>query len=106
MVIDAKTGKPSPSHLAQVLIYQYAVPLALKEYPGGAFRGHVAYPDSQVGLPASVADLAALIWRLAAKTPARRVPSAQECQFCNITRADCSERVEEKVPGEGTTGDF
>ena len=53
-----------------------------------------------------VDSLAGLIRRLASKTPARRVPSAQEFAFCDITKSDCPERVEEKVPGEGTAEDF
>ena len=32
VIIDAKTGKPSPAHAAWVLIYMYAVPKALREY--------------------------------------------------------------------------
>ena len=38
VIIDAKTGKPSPSHAAQVLIYMYAVPKALEQY-----RGHQSF---------------------------------------------------------------
>ena len=33
-VIDAKTGRPSPAHTAQVLIYMYALPRALERYKG------------------------------------------------------------------------
>ena len=29
VIIDAKTGRPNPHHTVQVMIYQYAVPLAL-----------------------------------------------------------------------------
>ena len=92
--------------------YQYAVLLALPEYCGVQFRGHIAYPNSQVGIPASglndkfVQDLAALIRRLAAETPARRVPSTQECRFCDITAEDCSARIDDEIREEGVTGDF
>ena len=37
---------------------------------------------------------------------ARRVPSAAECRFCEITAADCGARVEEELVGEGVTEDF
>ena len=93
------------------MIYQYAVPKALEQYRGMEFRGHVAYPDSQVGLPVSAVDgkfiesLGDLIRRLSADTPARRVPSAGECRFCDITAVDCPERVQ-GGPGEGVTEDF
>ena len=57
VVIDAKTGKPSPAHAAQVKIYQYAVPKALEQYRGTESQGHVVYPDGKhVGVPASGVD--------------------------------------------------
>ena len=113
VIIDAKTEKPSPAHSAQVMIYQYAVPKALDRYRGIEFRGHVIYPDANVQIPVSgingkfVERLGALIRRLAAETPARRVPSAGEYRFCDITKVDCPERVEREADGhEGITQDF
>ena len=113
VIIDAKTGKPSPSHAAQVRIYMYALPKALEQFRGVEFRAHVVYPDANVGIPASAVDgkfverLGALIRRLAAETPARKVPSTQECRWCDITKADCPERVEREADGhEGITQDF
>ena len=38
--------------------------------------------------------LEALIRRLAADKPATRVPSAQECRFCDISALECPEPVE------------
>ena len=32
VIIHAKTGRPSPHHTVQVMIYQYAVPKALEQY--------------------------------------------------------------------------
>ena len=91
MIVDAKTGRPNPAHSAQVMIYQYAVPKALEQYRGIEFRGHVIYPDGKnVGIPASGVDrkfidwLGSLIRRLADENPARRVPSASECRWCDI----------------------
>ena len=112
VIIDAKTGRPNPAHSAQVLTYMYAVPRAIPEYKGMEFRGHVIYPDGNVQIPVSGLDqrfidrLGSLIRRLADETPARRVPSAPECRFCDITAADCSERVEDEVLEEGVTSDF
>ena len=34
VVTDAKTGSPSPSHRAQDMIYQYAVPKTFEQYQG------------------------------------------------------------------------
>ena len=100
-VIDAKSGRPSPHHAIQVMIYMYALPRALERYRGLALSGQVAYPDHVVDIPAAAVDegfirnLGGLIRRLAAETSARRVPSPMECRFCEITKADCPDRLEE-----------
>ena len=115
VIIDAKTGSTVRAHAAQVKIYQYAVPKALaQQFRGTEFQGHVVYADGkQVGVPVSGMDrefterLGALIRRLAADTPARRVPSLAECRFCDITGADCPERMEGgEFRDEGATDDF
>ena len=112
VIIDAKTGRSSPHHTAQVLTYMYAVPRALDRYRGMEFRGHVIYPDGNVQIPVSgmdrkfVENLGSLIQRLAADTPARRVPSASECRWCDITGNDCPDRIEGGTGEEGTTVDF
>ena len=112
MIIDAKTGKPSPAHSAQVMIYQYAVPRALDRYRGMKFKGHVIYPDGNVQIPASGVDgkfidrLGALIRRLADETPAGKVASGQECRFCDITGVDCDARIDDGWREDATTEDF
>ena len=112
MIIDAKTGRSSPHHAAQVLTYMYAVPRALDRYSGVEFRGHVIYPDGNVQIPVSGMDrrfidrLGTLIRRLADETPAQRVPSGAECRFCDITTADCPDRIEGDTEETGTTEDF
>ena len=111
-VIDAKSGRPSPHHAIQVMIYMYALPRALERYSGLALSGQVAYPDHVVDIPAAAVDegfirnLGGLIRRLAAETSARRVPSPMECRFCEITKADCPDRLEEVPAQEGVTDDF
>ena len=94
-VIDAKTGRPSAAHTAQVLIYMYALPIALQRYKGLLIVGQVAYPDHVVDIPADAVDgrfevnLGGLIRRLKSKMPPRRVPLSGECRFCEITPSDC-----------------
>ena len=111
-VIDAKSGRPSPHHAIQVMIYMYALPRALERYRGLALSGQVAYPDHVVDIPATAVDegfirnLGGLIRRLAAETSARRVPSPMECRFCEITKADCPDRLEDSWTPEGSTDDF
>ena len=81
LISDAKTGSPSPSHQAQVRIYQYAVPRTFQQLQGKDTRGQVRYPDSYAGSPASavnpefVGNMGALIRRLAADESARRAPT-------------------------------
>ena len=55
-VVDAKTGRPKDSDVVQVLIYMWALPLALPQYRGMALDGRVAYRDHAVEIPASAVD--------------------------------------------------
>ena len=104
LVVDIKTGNPSTSHIVQVMLYQYMVPKALKQYRGGVFDGRVAYSDHEIEIPASavnerfVGHVTELVRRLAVGEPARRVPSLRECGFCDITLTDCPERVDGPGP--------
>ena len=113
VVVDVKTSHESASHVVQVMIYVYAIPRALERYRTLKLRGQVTYDDHTVRIPAEAVDdqfiqnLGALIRRLAADQPPTRVPSRQECRFCDITAEDCPERVDEGSETEGrTTSDF
>lgn len=111
VVIDAKTGKPSPSHGAQILIYMYALPIIFKRYKDIKITGQIAYPDHTVDIPASalteqfVDNLTGLIRRIASSDPARKVPGRMECKFCDITPADCPEKITGDT-GVGKTNAF
>ena len=96
VIIDVKMGRPSSSHVVQVLVYMYAVPRAMGQHRGIVFDGRVAYGDHEVDVPAAgvdeafIRDLSELVRRLSAPEAARRVPSAGECRFCCIlSLADC-----------------
>ena len=113
VIVDAKTGHDSPSHAVQVMIYLYAVPKALQRYRNAKLSGQVTYRDHTVRVPADAVDetyvqnLGALIRRISADEPARRVPSRQECWFCDITAEDCPVRVDGASGTEaGETADF
>lgn len=112
VVIDTKTGRSSTAHPVQVMLYMYALPKALERYRGLKLTGQVAYSDHVVDIPAEAVDetfvqrMGQLITRLASDMPARRIPSPGECRFCEITPADCPERVEEGPTEEGITDDF
>ena len=112
VIVGAKTGQENPSHVVQVMIYLYAVPKALEKYRNLKPRGQVTYQDHTVRIPAEAVDdqfvqnLGALTRRLSADKPARRVPSPQECRFCDISAADCPARVDEPTLHQGETLDF
>ena len=112
IIYDAKTGKPSPSHHIQLMVYMYAIPKALKQYNGVEFEGKVVYEDQEVVIPSAAIDktfvdnLGQLIRRVSSATPARKVPSAVECGFCNLTKEDCPERAAGDVMEVGETSDF
>ena len=87
-------------------------PEGLPQFQDKQARGQVRYSESYVGSPASsvtsefVGNLGALIRRLADDVPTRRVPSAQECRYCDITKADCPEKIDVDHIPEGATDDF
>jgi hypothetical protein len=111
-IYDAKTGKPSPAHLIQLMIYMYAIPKALKQYAGVEFQGKIVYQDHEVVIPSSAIDetfidnLGRLIRRVSSLSPARKVPSATECKYCNLTVGTCPERVVSDQVESGMTSDF
>jgi hypothetical protein len=111
-IYDVKTGQPKPSDHAQVMVYMWAVPLALQRYKGLRFDGLVVYPDHEVKIPAEAVDeafvgnLAGLIKRVSAEAAPRRVPSLDECRFCDLTVKDCAERVEAETEEMLTTAAF
>ena len=87
--------------------------MALPQYRNVRIGGEVIYQTHTVRTPRGallgqfIEDLTSLIRQLAADAPPRRVPSAQECRFCDITAGDCPERVDEATGHEaGATDDF
>ena len=113
VIVDVKNGQDSASHAVQVMIYLYAIPRTLERYRTLKLRGQATYQDHTVRIPAEAVDdqfiqnLGALIRRLAADKPTARVPSRQQCRFCDISAADCPEHMNtDTEPREGTTLDF
>jgi CRISPR/Cas system-associated exonuclease Cas4 (RecB family) len=111
-ICDVKTGQPKDSDKVQVMIYMWAVPRALPRYQGLRFDGLVVYPDHEVRIPAEAVDdafvgnLAGLIKRVSSDSPARKVPSPDECKFCDLTAKDCTERAEAGAVELLTTAEF
>jgi hypothetical protein len=111
-IFEVKTGEPRAADAAQVLIYMFAVPLAFPQYRQVEFRGEVAYRDHRVPVPSTAMDdafktgLVEIIRRVGAEAPTRKVPSAAECRFCDITSEDCPERIAADAVAEGPVPDF
>ena len=100
LVVDCKGGKKLDSDQMQVLIYMMVLPLTHAACLGKAVRGELEYQDDRIlidTLPGKVRDLiAATIVRVSGAEPLPKVPSYSECRFCDLTKADCKERVESK----------
>ena len=111
-IIDVKTGREQAWHRVQVMIYQYALPLAFPQYRDVRISGEVVYPSHTAPIPTGavssrfIEDLGALIRRLATDSPPGRVPSGAECRFCDIGVFDCPERMDDDPDHEGITDDF
>ena len=102
MAYDAKTGHESASHVVQVQLYIYLLPKAQGgRWRGVKFEGAVVYADgSEKRIPADSVDaafvsrVAEFIKKVTSDMPPRRVPSLAECRFCELTGADCPDRVD------------
>ncbi len=109
---DCKTGNPKSSHKAQLLIYMYAIPLVVDKFKGLEFTGTLRYgSDDYVTVEHNELDtrfksqLIATIKRVGSQKPALKVPSANECGFCEISKDDCPERNEGQTQ-RAKTSDF
>jgi len=100
LVDDCKTGRPKDSDQVQVMLYMLFLPAYVKAYEGVRFDGNVIYNDSKVPIGWAEVDSSfkelvdALIKRIGADKPCRKVPSLGECRYCDLTKQDCPERME------------
>ena len=95
------------------MVYMYALPRALDQYKDARIAGEIHYPNHIKRVPRGGLDqgfihrLITLIHRVAAPDPPPPVPNPPECGFCDITIADCPDRVENGAPpSAGNTDDF
>ena len=111
-IVDVKTGYPKASDLAQVMIYMYVLPLARPEYQGLTITGQVVYGNHVVDIPAEAVDagfmasVKELVQRIGAREPALKAPSWGQCRFCEITSADCPQRLQHPPEAAPTTEEF
>ena len=102
VIYDAKTGQESATHVVQVQLYMYLIPRAQDDcWRSVKFERVVVYADgSEKRIPADSVDdafvsrLTEFIRKVTLAMPRRRVPSLPECRFCDLTKADCPDRME------------
>jgi hypothetical protein len=100
LVVDCKSGKQRDSDAFQVLTYMLVLPLTHEACRHVKLAGEVQYRESRLRIePEKLSDelkglIRATIERVGGDAPPARVPSASECRFCDITAADCPERVD------------
>jgi hypothetical protein len=99
IVCDCKTGRPRLSDEIQVRIYMCILPRCFPEFAFCPIRGQVVYPDRQVDIAPGVSHrfeehLDFFVNLIAAKDPPPKAPSASSCRFCEITLADCKDRIQ------------
>ena len=105
VICDAKTGQESAAHIPQVQIYMYLIPLAQKpRWRGAKFEGAVVYKGGrEVEVPADSVDDAFIsrvtefMLKMTSDMPPKRVPILSECRFCELTCADCPDRIDSDV---------
>ena len=102
LVVDCKLGKQRGSDSFQVLTYMRVLPLTHVACRGVPLAGEVQYRDASLHIePGQLTDelkglIRGTIERVGSETPAVKAPSLSECRFCEITAADCPERVDEE----------
>lgn len=112
LVVDAKSGSPKDSDVAQVLIEMGALPLAWKA-PQMIFDGVVVYKTHKVRLTPADADALkpkwmALLKRLGTMERPEANPGEMTCRYCDVSEADCHRRFQpsEAKPEAAMTAEF
>ena len=111
-VEDCKTGSPRHSDHFQVLIYMLSLPYVEGPFKGRKLEGRIVYGSTLVDVPSSKIDdqfkelFRKTILRIGGPEPAVKVPSWGECRYCDISRADCPERMETEPKAIGNHGLF
>jgi hypothetical protein len=100
-IYDVKTGRERCSDRIQVMLYMHLAPQALPAYAGTRPAGCIVYNDSKVDIPPEAVDpkfigaFEFFLAVIAGLDPAWKVPSRNECRFCDIARTECPERIED-----------
>ena len=105
-VVECKTGQPRHTDTIQVMIYMLVLPHAQPVWRGRAVNGCVHYQTGPVNVPTEALDsgfrarFRKMMAQVGDSAALERVPSFNECRFCDIGRLDCPERIETQ-PDDG-----
>ena len=110
-VYDVNTGRPRAADEIQVKLYMYLLPVSnhgRRLHAGSC----VVYADgTEIRIGADAIDeefkgqVAGIMRRVVSEEPARHVPIERECGWCDLTAADCCERIEASSPESARPGD-
>jgi len=114
IVVDCKTGRCRNSDITQVKLYMLSLPIANELHRGKVLRGQVQYKDSTVDIPhQEITDQSFLnslrtLMQLAGSSGivdsnAVVCASYSECNFCDLTKADCSFRIDQDLNSASTS---
>jgi hypothetical protein len=99
-IYEAKAFTPRAWHQLQTMIYMYCLPRSeSRAFFGKTFSGQVHYSDHTVDIqPGQIEgsfEEQFNFWLdiLARDEPLEKLPSQQECGYCNIGKPDCPERL-------------
>lgn len=100
LVIDCKSGKQRNSDAFQVLTYMRVLPFTHVACRELTLAGEVQYRESSLRIaPTQLTDelkglIRSTIERVGGDEPPAKLPSFDECRFCELTAADCPERID------------
>lgn len=111
LCVDCKSGQRRASDIQQVLLYMFALPLASDRFKDKRLSGEVQYRDGSIPIqPEQFTDelrarIIQTITKVGASTVPTTTPSARECAFCDVGKADCPSRIE-TTPAEAVVSEF
>jgi hypothetical protein len=102
LVVDCKSGRRRSSDALQVLLYIFAIPMYHRLWrPSLRLAGEVRYRDGALEIqpeqftPELRQRIVTMVARMGNPAAPLRTPSASECAFCPVSKADCPDRVEQ-----------
>jgi hypothetical protein len=106
LVVDCKSGQPRDKDYWQVCIYLMLLPLTHPAVKDCRLVGEVQYREHSLLIQPEEFTLAQReqiteqIRKTGSPTIPARTPSAKECGFCDIPKADCADRIEQAAAVE------